>query len=347
MINFCTLFDRNYLDRGIVLYESLARCTEEFCLYILCLDEITYTILKRLNLKNTVIISEEEILDSELQKIKQKRTRSEYCWTCTPVIIQYILKSYQVQQCTYVDADMMFYNNPQCLLDELYQAGASVGIIGHRFPNNIAKRKRERYYGKYCVEFNTFINNELGNTILSEWKENCITKCTMQIGESGYGDQKYLEEWPLKYTGVYEYINPGAGMAPWNICNYRLQENGAKLCVKYKNKVCMPIFYHFQSLLFMRDRVFIGVYNELGIKDKKLIERIYGDYIFNLLETRKMLGNFGVTIPEQKLRMGEGSALAKMNFIDFVIFCYQCIPGIFNKRKNYIYISEIMQKYEK
>ena len=52
MLNFCTLFDVNYLARGIVLYNSLKDSVRgDFKLYILTLDNESLKILNKLNLE--------------------------------------------------------------------------------------------------------------------------------------------------------------------------------------------------------------------------------------------------------------------------------------------------------
>lgn len=338
MVNLCTLFDSGYMDRGIVLYQSLEKYAGKFCLYILCMDELAYGTLKRMEFRNAVLISESAILDDELARIKKERHRSEYCWTCTPLLVEHVLEYYQARDCTYIDADMLFYGNPQVLLDELYAQNASVGIIGHRFPRNIAKNKRERYYGRYCVEFNTFLNDERGRAVLKDWKESCLRQCTMELGEEGFGDQKYLEKWEDKFEGIYEYKNVGAGVAPWNISDYRPLALGEPVQLLYRRKgKCDLIFYHFQSLMVLdNQKVFIGVYNELGIKSKKLIGYLYQDYALKLIEVRKTLRRYGVEIPVQELRKGEKSSISKMSLKDFLIFCCQCIPGVIDGKRNYL-----------
>lgn len=348
MINFCTLFDSGYMDRGIVLYKSLEKYADEFCLYILCLDELAFRTLKKMEFQDAVIIPEAAILDEVLAEIKRERHRSEYCWTCTPLLVEYVLEYFPVRDCTYIDADMMFYGNPQVLLDELYAEGASVGIIGHRFPENIAKNKRERYYGKYCVEFNTFLNDDRGRRVLKDWKESCLKQCTMELGEDGFGDQKYLEKWENKFEGVYEYRNVGAGVAPWNISDYRPETLGEIVQLIYRRKTkCKLLFYHFQSLMVLADdQVFIGVYNELGVKSKKMINYLYQDYALKLMEARERLKEYGVKIPLQELRKGEKSSISKMSLKDFFIFCCQCIPGIIDRKRNYLDINELEGKME-
>ena len=49
---FCTLFDVNYLDKGIVLYKSLERVCQTFKLYVFCFDDKTYEVLNQLSFKN-------------------------------------------------------------------------------------------------------------------------------------------------------------------------------------------------------------------------------------------------------------------------------------------------------
>ena len=53
---FCTLFDSNYLDKGLALYKSLKNVMKSFKLYILAMDERSNTILNSLHLNNTAII---------------------------------------------------------------------------------------------------------------------------------------------------------------------------------------------------------------------------------------------------------------------------------------------------
>ena len=63
MLTFCTLFDSNYLDKGLVLYDSMKTVMEEFKLYVLAMDDKCCDILKQLNLSNTVVISLQEFED--------------------------------------------------------------------------------------------------------------------------------------------------------------------------------------------------------------------------------------------------------------------------------------------
>ena len=48
---FCTLFDRNYLPRALVLYRSLESVCGDFRLRAFCMDEVTAPILRRLGLE--------------------------------------------------------------------------------------------------------------------------------------------------------------------------------------------------------------------------------------------------------------------------------------------------------
>ena len=156
MTNLCTLFDSNYLDKGIVLYHSLENVSNDFQLYVLAMNDKCREVLEDLNLPYLKIITLTEFENEELLKAKNNRSRGEYCWTCSSSLIKYLLTTYKLDTCTYVDVDMMFYKNPQILIDEMLYAGASVQIVEHRFEknNNLAQK-----VGKYCVEFNTFKND--------------------------------------------------------------------------------------------------------------------------------------------------------------------------------------------
>lgn len=48
---FCTLFDSNYLDRGIALYNSILRVMDSFKLYLFAFDEKSEMFLWKNSLK--------------------------------------------------------------------------------------------------------------------------------------------------------------------------------------------------------------------------------------------------------------------------------------------------------
>lgn len=342
MANYCTLFDSYYLDRGLALYHSLEKVAKDFHLYIFAFDKESYNILSSLKLSNAVIVSEEKILDEELTEIKEKRKRAEYCWTCTPIIIEYVLEKFQVEECTYIDADMYFYKEPEILIDELKKNNASIGIIGHRFPKSFTTEKRERLYGKYCVEFNTFFNNDTGKEVLRWWKNKCIESCTMDLYQESFGDQKYLEQWEERFNGVYELKNLGAGVAPWNITDYRLEAFKDDIIrMKYrKNIECELIFYHFQGLRMINNREsHIAVYNEVGRMDYKLIEYIYMKYVEELYHIRQYLKEkYNFVFPESEIRPGERGKRKFTSLKDEVAYIYQCLTILFRGKKNYIKI---------
>lgn len=173
-IHLCTLFDANYIDKGLTLYRSLNRVCDCFRLYIFALDDTVYHVMNEMGLDNVELVILEQIETPELLAVKETRSSGEYCWTCTPFIIGYVLDHYEADCCTYIDADLYFYQSPQILLEEFYKSGKSVGLTEHRFPNTFHGRVMQKNSGKYCVEFNTFANDEKGRGLLEIWRLQCL-----------------------------------------------------------------------------------------------------------------------------------------------------------------------------
>ena len=80
MYYFCTYFDQHYMTRGLALYYSLQKCCPEFRLWVLCMDDVAYESLKKLDLPGIHLISLEmfERDDEPLQGSKLNRSRVEY-----------------------------------------------------------------------------------------------------------------------------------------------------------------------------------------------------------------------------------------------------------------------------
>lgn len=291
--SFCTLFNAAYLDRGITMLRSLINVSGSVRIYVLAMDEETLQVLQALKLDKVVPVCLEDFENNELESIKKERTLSEYCWTCTAFLIQYVLCHYSEKICTYIDADLFFYENPFCLVWEMVEAGCSVQIVEHRFGKGIYARHMLHYSGRFCVQFNTFENTEESLAVLKRWAGQCLEYCSSVQDGNRLGDQKYLEEWPGVYKCVHVMQNEGGGVAPWNIHLYRRADGetgNVQVINKYSKKKEKLIFYHFHGLQLLGDeRADINVYaRNTGIQ-KGLVDELYVPYIRALYQERRQL----------------------------------------------------------
>lgn len=294
---YCTLFNVNYLDKGIVLYESLERVCKDFMLYVLAMDDKCYDVLSDLSKKYLRPIKLSDFENDDLLKAKNNRNFGEYCWTCSSSLIKYVLEQYNEPICTYIDADMCFYNDPSILIDEMISHNAEVLVVGHRF-NAFEKEERERISGKYCVEFNTFLNSERAKALLDIWVTQCLESCTSTTGEGSLGDQMYLTNWTRDYDFVWETENLGAGVAPWNIKQYKLKSiENSQYKLWCKGGRYNLVFYHFENIAYLdKQTININVYESWGI-DKRFVKSLYSDYLRRINDVKDMLqNNYGLTI---------------------------------------------------
>lgn len=246
MLNFCTLFDSNYLIKGLCMYDSLKQTCPDFHLYIFAFDDKAYLLLKSLNLKFVSVISLSEFEDDELLQIKGTRSKGEYCWTCTSSTILYCIQRYSLSHCTYIDADLYFYSDPKVLIDEM--GDNDVLITSHRYTPEYDQTTKS---GKYCVQFMTFRNTENGINVLKWWRNACIAWCYARFENGKFGDQMYLDDWTTRFTGIHELEHLGGGVAPWNMQQYsfRKQDNIWKGVELSSGRTFDLVFFHFHAIL--------------------------------------------------------------------------------------------------
>lgn len=288
---FCTLFDSNYLDKGITLYKSLAKVTPEYRLYVFAFDDKCYEILKAEAYPGLIPVSLEEFETPELLKVKKERTRAEYCWTCSPWIIKHVIDHYHEQICTYIDADMEFFADPQPIFDAMRERECSTIIVPHRFKDEHSEKEAHDKQGSYCVEFNTFVNDENGYKTLSWWAARCLEWCFYAVPGTTewYGDQKYLNMFPKKFDGVMICDHYGVGVAPWNIklVEYAGEKDGAPLIkVKKTGEVFPVILYHFENVAFITKHI---LHASSRTDSRELHNAIYDPYIKRLMENREYI----------------------------------------------------------
>ncbi len=284
MLNFCTLFDSNYLAYGLAMYESLKKNCADFHLFIFAFDEKCEEVLKKLALENVTVISLKDFEDEELLRIKPTRGKGEYCWTCTSSTIFYVLKNFAVPSCTYLDADLYFFSDPKILIEELGEK--SVSIIEHRYTPKYDQSKNS---GKYCVQFMTFKNDEDGLEVLKWWRERCIEWCFGRVEDGKFGDQKYLDDWVVRFNCVRELKNLGGGVAPWNIEQYRfVEENKKILGIEKKSGKKFPlIFFHFHGFKILNEKqVRLTEGYKISLEARNLIYKNYVEHFISKMEKK-------------------------------------------------------------
>lgn len=266
---FCTLFDKNYLSKGLALYSSLKGHIKSFSLWILCMDDITLNILKKMNLTNVSLIDLATFEDTKLKNVKIGRTEEEYCWTCTPSLPLYILNKYPaIDHIGYLDSDLYFYSDPKPIFEEW--GSKSVLIIPHRFPSYL--KFKEKKSGKFNVSMVLFKNDNNSKKCLTWWRDKCIEWCFREYDNGKLGDQLYLNSWPDIFKSVHILQNKAAGVAPWNVLNYNLTFKNNHIYIRNDSL----IFYHFHGLKKLSDGSFkLANGYELSSNAQKLIYEPY------------------------------------------------------------------------
>lgn len=293
---FCTLFNKYYLTRGLALYHSLSETCESFTLYVFAFDDFTFEYLKSLNRDNLIPVSLEDFEDEELLAVKPGRSFAEYCWTSTPSTVLWVLKNTNASSCTYVDADLYFYHNPQILLDEMTE-NEDILITSH---NYTPRYDQSALSGKYCVQFMFFRKSEKGLKVLNWWRDRCLEWCYNRHEDGKFGDQKYLDVWPEMFEGVHELEHSGA-LAPWNVQQYEVSDGfSPNIRALSDNKEYPVVFYHFHGVKYYANGNFIYAPHSYTLT-KKVRDIFYVPYCKVLLEMQQNLSTDGMGTQPEKL----------------------------------------------
>ncbi len=283
MYHFCTYFDRNYLSRGIALYQSVARCVDKFTFWVLCFDTETEKILEALMLPGVFMIGLEEFEaeDPELLAAKVGRKTHEYMWTCTPSLLLHVMgKRPEVETLTYLDADLLMYRDVQPIVDEL--GDGSILLVEHGYSRSMAHLASTT--GIFNVGLMMFRNDAQSRSSLLWWRDRCLEWC-FDIPEDGrFGDQKYLDDWPQRFPGVRVLRTKGGGLAPWNLADRHLTPRDGSIYVDSDELV----FYHFHSLKIFT-RSFFGLTHPSYSITRSQVDLLYVPYIRELQSAIRLI----------------------------------------------------------
>ena len=280
---FCTLFDSNYLIKGLTMIKSLSEFCEDFDIYVLCMDNQTKCLLEKINIRQVKCITLNEVENKALLHAKTTRSKTEYCWTMASNFTWYVMERFkEIKLITYLDADLLFFSDVEKIFEEINDA--SIAIIEHRFSPPF---KSLEVNGRFCVEWNSFRRDEEGIKCLDKWRKQCLDWCYYKLEDGKMGDQKFLDKWPDEYNSCHIIKATGAGIAPWNYSQYEIKNehpnikiNGDKL-----------IFYHFHQFQILNNNKFFRLGNIYTTK-KKEPESVYARYEMQLINSLNQIRNF-------------------------------------------------------
>jgi hypothetical protein len=280
---FCTYFDHNYLSRAMLTIRSLRRFEPDTLIYVLALSDLCEAILRELALPKVEIIPLAVLEDAypELASIKPTRTLIEYYFTLSPFLPHFLFSHTNADRITYIDGDLYFFTSPRPVLDQLGEA--SVAITPHRFSFEF---RNHHVFGRFNVAWLTYRRCAEGLDCLNTYKAECTAWCYDRVEEGRFGDQKYLDAWPGRYSSLKIIEHKGFNLANWNIHNYM---------IRLKNDVVMIdddplVFFHFASTQMRPDGTAEIIVSHRGGRSKSMLfEHVVDAYKRELEEEGRSL----------------------------------------------------------
>ena len=313
MENFVTLFDAKFLPQGLALHTSMMRVIHSFRLWILCMDSECFKILNSLNLSNVTLLKIEDYESPELLGVKMGRSAGEYCWTLTPFVPEFVfVADPSVNRVTYLDADLWFRKSPEPILLEFEESKKHVLITSHGYAPEYDQSETS---GQYCVQFITFNNTPESEQVRKSWAEECVTWCFARSEDGKFGDQKYLDKWPEKYSHLVHILSHLEWtLAPWNSIRFPYGE---------------AIFHHFQGFRIVGENKYILGHYAIP---KITFDKIYIPYFKDIKNALNLLMELNISIGMQ----GDPVTLTSIqklrkNLADLVLFRWRYSPKNFGK----------------
>jgi hypothetical protein len=270
----CTYFDVNYLARGLALFSSVRRYWHDAHLTALCLDDQTFEILSTLQLPGLRALPLGDLLtaDPELAACRSTRSRLAFYYTCTASLMLHVLHRAPTKDAViYLDSDLYFFAPTAPLLEEL--STGSILVHRHRLRGSWPRAGN----GDFNLGMVAHRSTEEGLACLKYWRTQCLASCDDHPVNDRWGDQQYLEEWPARYPDLVVSRHAGAGVAPWNLADYRLH-------LDPRGRVMVDdeplLFFHFHGLVQARPGVVCTRLDKYDVRLGAVARRhIYRPYV--------------------------------------------------------------------
>lgn len=303
MHSYCSVISRDYIHRGLMLYDSLKKYDKDFVFIIICLSNEVKELLNLMELDNTILLTMKQIenADQELLATKSQRNDKEYIWTSKASILLYIFENFiEFNHVIWLDSDIVFYSDAQPIIKELDKC--SILLTRERFKGK--NQKLDNVFGIFNTGLMGFRRNNRVIKCIKEFREECIEWCYDYIVQGKWSDQMYVNKWPRKYSKVRIIENVGINVTGWNIQKTEVSKRDNSIYINDSKLV----FYHYSGFRFINYNEFdLCCYIKLSDEVKKII---YKPYIKKYREMIKMVNEIAKDFYN-------GSGNSKSNFRNY------------------------------
>jgi len=231
-LEYCTLFDVGYLMQGLALYESINHHHRDYRLHILALCKRSLSMLKRLNLPNTMLYSVIDVETPALRGMRSTLSNFEYACALKPGFMLRVLR--ETEYVMYVDADSYFYNTGWHVIGPLRADDSiPVAVTPHRFAP-----AHERFIVNGNYNAGVIYATRNGTRCLEDWERRCVVN-----RQGRMTDQRLLNDWPKRWQ-AHVITHKGLNLAPWNQEQYTYDVRRGGVCFVNTQPV---ILYHFHQ----------------------------------------------------------------------------------------------------
>jgi len=293
MRTFTTLFDVNYLDKVIALYESINKFLSDYRLYCLCLDDLAFNKIKEINDAKLIPLHiRDEFCDNKDFKILVKYNESvpaskpakkgkipgysDFHFALGSFFTHHIMEKELPEGILYIDSDIVFYVSPELIFDSV--KNKSIGIIMHRH-NKIGVG-----VGGYNVGIVYFRNDEIGRKCLKWWRDVVMDKSNKWFPTHGFcGDQKYLELFESMFGNVKVLDDDIGHAAPWNFRLYKYFDD--RTIIEWNGKIQPLVFIHFSHFNYTKNSYRVARKKEWKMHPSA--KRYYDEYFETLKSVKR------------------------------------------------------------
>jgi len=227
---YTAVFSKEYAYKGIILYNSLLKWDKDFVFFMVCLDDVVKTLLKKMKLKNVTLISinDVEAADSDLKIVKQHRNDKEYAWTVKASIMLFIFNDFrETDHIVWLDGDSQFLSETEPIFAEW--GSNSILLTEERWSNY--DQYLTDVYGRYNLGFIGFKKDINGMECLNWYRDRIIEWCFDKHEDGLWADQIYANDWQERFNGVKVSTNIGINLNPYICRNRKITEENDGLYI--------------------------------------------------------------------------------------------------------------------